>query len=291
VIRDAIPDEEAVVEVTIAHELTHALEDQVFGLRDTEALSDDRTLAYDSLTEGTATAVMVQFAAERNLLGQLLLADPGSSDIDEVPEALQAQLVFPYLGGQEFVQELRRAGGDWDLVNVAEREQPPTSSEQILHPAKYLEGEEPEKVRLGAGRLLGAAWQRRDTGDVGEFDLRQLIRIGADAATAAEAAAGWAGGSFAMWRRRGAPGECEGACREHHVAVLEVAFDRPSDASRFAAALGGYLDGIGAEGTERGPAAGRAELPEGAAAYALRGRTVTLSFAPTTGLAVRLSGS
>ena len=286
VIRDAIPDDQAVVEVTIAHELTHALEDQVFELKEADALSGDRALAYSALTEGSATAVMIQFAAERNLLGQLLLSDPGTSDIEDVPPVLQAQLVFPYLAGQEFVQALRRAGGDWDLVGVAEREDPPASTEQVLHPQRYLEGDDPVQVSVDPAPILGGGWRFLDGADVGEFDLRQIITVGAGLDETD--GLGWGGGRYSLWARRGAAEDCVNTCRAEHALVLALRFDNRGEASAFSGIANAYLDELGGK-PQINPGGGSAEIPEGAAAYGVRGDEVTLAFAPTLPLARRLA--
>jgi hypothetical protein len=85
-------------EMVLAHELTHALEDQRFGL-DTEELSgsDDAALARLALVEGTASALMYEyverhFTAEETLGGLLGAA---FSDLGDLPPFMQAQAVFP----------------------------------------------------------------------------------------------------------------------------------------------------------------------------------------------------
>ena len=63
VIDDAVGASPALVEFVLAHELTHALEDQAFGLPDlTKVDDDDRALAGLALTEGSATSMMVRYA-------------------------------------------------------------------------------------------------------------------------------------------------------------------------------------------------------------------------------------
>ena len=54
-------DSPALVDITLAHELTHALEDQVFGLKEPEGGTDDETTARTALVEGTATFVTSEF--------------------------------------------------------------------------------------------------------------------------------------------------------------------------------------------------------------------------------------
>jgi hypothetical protein len=183
-------------EMVLAHELTHALEDQRFGL-ETEPLTDDRMLARTALHEGTATALMYayvqeHFSAEETLGGLLGSAFEDSGDL---PPFLQAQVLFPYLGGERFVSELlRRAGGRWALVNTAYELRPPASTEHVLHPAAYFDADEPRPVRLRVGAVLGDGWERAHAGTWGELQTRELL------GGAAEAAAGWGGDRYELWR-------------------------------------------------------------------------------------------
>ncbi len=66
VVSDAVVANQALVEFVLAHELDHALEDQRFGLPGSDGVNDDRALAETALIEGSATSVMVDYAA-RNL--------------------------------------------------------------------------------------------------------------------------------------------------------------------------------------------------------------------------------
>jgi hypothetical protein len=182
-------------EIVLAHELTHALEDQRFGLQESQA-TDDRTLALAALHEGTATALMLaytqqHFSAEEALGG---LLGSAFADTGDLPPFLEAQVVFPYTGGERFVSHLlRRAGGRWDLVNTAYDVRPPASTEQVLHPAAYFGADEPRPVRLRARKVLGPGWRRAVAGTWGEFLTRELIG-------SARAAAGWGGDRYELWR-------------------------------------------------------------------------------------------
>jgi hypothetical protein len=153
-------------EITLSHELTHALEDQRLKLDLEESSgSDDRALAYLGLVEGSASAVMFtyaerHFSAEQTLGG--LLSSLGQ-DTGDLPPFIEAQLIFPYIRGQQFVQRLYEAGG-WGVVNSAYRFRPPASTEQVMHPEKYLRVEQPETVRLDAREALGGGWRRLAAG-------------------------------------------------------------------------------------------------------------------------------
>jgi hypothetical protein len=187
-------------EMTLAHELTHALEDQQFGFDDTGA-TDDRSLARSALIEGTATWLMDAYVerhfSSEETLGSLLGA--AFQDTGELPPFLQSQVLFPYVGGQAFVDDLlRRARGRWELVNTAFRLRLPSSTEQILHPAAYFGADEPEPVRLRAGAVLGAGWKRAAAGTWGEMQTRELLALaGGNAAGAAE---GWGGDRYELWQ-------------------------------------------------------------------------------------------
>ena len=167
-VRGAATGTKVLAEMVLAHELTHALEDQRYGLGlEDQGGSDDAALARLALVEGSASDLMYAYArrhftAEETLGGVLgsAFAPTGS-----LPAFLQAQLVFPYTGGAEFIGALReRAGGRWTLVDLAERSRPPASTEQVMHPEKWVRVEPPVRVRVRAGEALGDGWERASAG-------------------------------------------------------------------------------------------------------------------------------
>ena len=249
----------ALGEVTLAHELTHALEDQRFGLADT-AGDDDRALGRLALVEGSATMVMEQYLLRYlgtgGALASLLNTDTGP----KLPRFLQDQLLFPYLGGMRFVQALlARAGGRWTLVNLADRIRQPDSTEQVLHPDKWIRIETPLPVRAAEPRR-GPGWRRTAAGTWGEWATRELLGD-------PRAAAGWGGDRYVLYQRP-APG-CAAPCRRADVLVMRWRWDTPRDARQFLAAL-------------RRWSAGR-----DGAAVVNRSGAVTLVLAPTAALARR----
>jgi hypothetical protein len=182
-------------EIVLAHELTHALEDQRFGLEESQT-TDDRSLARAALHEGTATALMVAYAQQHFSAEEALGGLLGSAfaDTGDLPPFLEAQVVFPYTGGERFVSHLlRRAGGRWDLVDTAYELRPPASTEQVLHPAAYFRADEPQPVYLRVRGVLGAGWRRAVAGTWGEFMTRELLG-------SARAAGGWGGDRYELWR-------------------------------------------------------------------------------------------
>src|SRR3954451_3347262 len=193
-------------EITLAHELTHALEDQHFKLDLESSSSDDAGLAHLALVEGSATTVMFtyaqrHFSPEQTLGG--LLSSLGQ-DTGDLPPFVEAQLVFPYVEGQAFIQHLYEiGGGTWSLVNSAYRFRPPASTEQILHPDKYLRVEQPDRLALHV--RPGAGWRRVRAGTWGEWATGQLLGN-------ADAAVGWGGDRYELWQR--GAGNCRAPCRD-----------------------------------------------------------------------------
>lgn len=266
-------------ELVLAHELTHALEDQRLELdQERLATNDDRALAYLSLVEGSATDVMYDYGARyfsgEELLGGVLgSAFQGTGGL---PPFVTAQLVFPYQRGLEFVRRLVEAGGGkWTLVDAAHRSHPPVSTEQILHPDAYLRFEQPERVELDPGAVLGGDWQRRASGVIGEWETGQLLAAGGGGA--ADAAAGWGGDRYELWQRPGAEG-CGPPCPQRDALVIRWRWDTPEDEQAFSDALRRWV-------SQGGPASG------GAVATARSGDAVTLALAPDRELAERLAGS
>jgi hypothetical protein len=289
-VEDVSGTDAVTLEITLAHELVHALEDQRFDLREPEGGADDEATAYTALVEGTATSVGTIYAQQHIDAGQALVAglsalgSSGLADFEELPAYVQAALLFPYLEGERFVTQLHEFGDGWRLVDYALRRRPPDSTEQILHPEKYIRFEEPRTLRLRPRRTLGPGWRRASRGSLGEFDTGQLLRLG-DEGSARGAAEGWGGGTYESWRLGGAE-DCEAPCRERRAVVVAWTWDSRADAREFAAALPAYLeDGLGAHADGDG----RWSLDTGAAAVAERGAMTTLALAPSAELAERLA--
>jgi hypothetical protein len=195
VVEGAATGNRVLEEIVLAHELTHALEDQRFGLDESQT-TDDRSLARAALHEGTATALMVAYAQQHFSAEEALGGLLGSAfaDTGDLPPFLDAQVLFPYTGGERFVSHLlRRAGGRWDLVDTAYDLRPPASTEQVLHPAAYFGADEPQPVRLRSRWVLGPGWQQAVAGTWGELQTRELLG-------SARAAAGWGGDRYELWR-------------------------------------------------------------------------------------------
>jgi hypothetical protein len=275
----------ALDEITLAHELVHALEDQRFGIDEPSGSTDDASTAYLALVEGTASALMFEYA-DRHIgvdrtLGSIVGSAFAMPDMSKLPPYVQASLLFPYETGKTFVEELYRMGGGWKLVDNALRHRPPASTEQVLHPRKWLEVEQPVPVRLRAGELLGEGWERDAAGGLGEWDTRQLLRKGAGG-EARRASEGWGGGRYELWRRGGAEaaaGErCAAPCVARSALVLGWTWDTPRDAEEFTQAVPGWLE----QGLKARPAGeGSWSLRGGWVAFSSTGRATTVAFAPS----------
>jgi len=138
----------------MAHELTHALQDQHFKLRRFEHWpkgDSDAELAVHALIEGDATLAMALYVANNPLRALLFLKSLGSTgmvsqELDKAPRALRETLLFPYQQGTDWTRSLYKQTG-WDRVSKAFTDLP-QSTEQILHPEKYFAHEAPVKVTL-----------------------------------------------------------------------------------------------------------------------------------------------
>jgi len=153
----------------MAHELTHALQDQHFDLRRFEHWpkgDSDAELAAHALIEGDATLLMMLYVANNPMRALAFLKSLGgmeisSAELDKAPRALRETLLFPYQSGYEWTRDLYKKGG-WGQVSKAFNDLP-QSTEQILHPEKYFAHEAPMKVSLPdvAGLINAAASEIR----------------------------------------------------------------------------------------------------------------------------------
>jgi len=104
---------------------------------------------------------------------------------------MRTSLVAPYVYGTLFVNSLRIRGG-WDAVDRA-WDDPPTTSEQIIHVEKWLAHEPPVHVAAPPYATLGVGWSVADEDSEGELGVRIAFEEWIDAAGAAEASVGWGG--------------------------------------------------------------------------------------------------
>lgn len=138
----------------MAHELTHALQDQHFNLRRFNHWpkgDSDAELAAHALVEGDATLAMTLYITHNPLRALAFLksfkaTNMESPELDKAPRAVRENLLFTYLEGLSWTTALYKQGG-WERVSRAFSELP-QSTEQIMHPDKYFAHEAPVKVML-----------------------------------------------------------------------------------------------------------------------------------------------
>jgi hypothetical protein len=221
--------------VVLAHELTHAVTDQHYDLTRSDRLAaatgrDDEETAYSALVEGDATLVMQRYLRERLTPAERVAAGQASAGDrtprrDAAPAVIREPMLFPYREGLRFVFLLYQAGG-WAAVNRAYRD-PPTSTEQILHPDRYLvRRDRPQKVTVpDLSGSLGSGWRPGAELGFGELDLRLLLQTKLPESTAEAAAAGWDGARLRTFERAG-----------RTALVLRTVWDSTAEASEFCTA-------------------------------------------------------
>jgi hypothetical protein len=171
---------------------------------------------------------------------------PGTDKIDRAPLAIRDSLIFPYRAGLGFVAALRHHQ-PWRAVDAAYA-RPPKSTEQVLHPEKYLADEAPVPVALAAPAALPGFTLTHATvwGELG-FGL-WLRSHGVADASATEAAAGWGGDRAIVVAR---PGERTVA---RAVGIARSEWDTEADAIEAAEAAGKALaDSVVGATVERTP--------------------------------------
>ena len=202
---------------TLAHELTHALQDQLYDLNAMQSGiedDDDMLLAFSALVEGDATLLMMvesgdvtvedmdieAMRATMNLM-TWMMPFAGGNTYRKAPPIFQETLGFPYLQGMLFA--LSVAGKDgWESVHGA-YQSPPLSTEQILHPKKYFPGAEfdaPQVVTIPKlDSVLGEQWKHLGGNCLGELQTTVLLKR---VRGGGRAAAGWDGDRYEVFRRK-----------------------------------------------------------------------------------------
>lgn len=201
------PDTLDPLEKTVfAHEYVHALQQQHFdihALHQSVEDDDERSAALSALIEGDAYLTMFQYQAfflsseEQAEIAEAQARITAESEVfNSAPYAIRRSFLFD-LQGIDFVVALLSTG-DRHAVNQAYAS-PPVSTEQILHPQKYLRGEEPAPVSLpDLATVLGPQWSLTDSDALGEFSLLVYLETALENDSAAAAAEGWNGDRYAL---------------------------------------------------------------------------------------------
>src|SRR5437660_12219541 len=196
--------------MVMAHELTHALEDQHFHIETWSRAArpnEDAELARDAVLEGSAMAAMVDYlmvGTGRSLRDlpefdpSMLLGELESTPtLKAAPPFLKDALIFPYIGGLTFSASILKNTGWAALPGVFEK--PPVSTQQILHPALYRSGKTPAAITLPRfERLLGNNWTKLDENVMGEFGWKEVLKQFLDNDRAKAMAAAWDGDRYAV---------------------------------------------------------------------------------------------
>jgi len=230
---DWVPIEEQ--EPVMAHELTHALQDQSFNLQKwmkkgekdlaeskkdptpADIENDEMDNARQAVVEGQAEAVMVQYALApvgRSIIDSPELVDamestmingtPESTVFKDAPIFLKESLTFPYSYGMEFVVKLLQKGGKEKAFADVLRN-PPHTTRQIMEPDVYLSGENIEPMRVADFAHDFKDYLKFDIGAMGEFDVAVLIEQYAGKELSKRLYPEWRGGYYYAARPKADP--------------------------------------------------------------------------------------
>ena len=215
---------------TYVHEFVHALQQQHFDFQTAfDAVEDnsDASTAISALVEGDARLAETVYTFEHMTDAERQASQGTASQelinaFQSAPAVIQRRFLFPYVEGVQFTLSLYQALGfsavDDAFANL------PVSTEQILHPEKYITPDLPVSVELpDLAAALGDGWSliREDT--FGEFMLQAYLGAVVPPITAQDAAAGWGGDSISL---------LEGPDGETAV-VLAIVWDTEFDAVEF----------------------------------------------------------
>ena len=221
---DWVPMEEQ--EPVMAHELTHALQDQSVGLKkwmekgdkDLEKIKRDVTaddIEYDEMddareavVEGQAQAMMFQYAIAPtghsitdspglvNAMEEETMTGTSSTKVfNEAPIFMKESLTFPYSYGMEFVLKVLQKGGRQQAFGGVLKN-PPHTTRQIMQPETYLSGEKIDPIRVPDFKHDFSAYQKFDVGAMGEFDVAVLVEQYAGKELSKEMYPEWRGGYY-----------------------------------------------------------------------------------------------
>jgi hypothetical protein len=222
----------AVEKATFAHEFALALQDQYYDLNTLvpkHPQNDDRSLATQALTQGDAVLLQRMWAQQYMTQDEITQLGQGGADskLFSAPAYLRDQLLFPYGDGFNFVRQIYQSGG-YPAVDDLFRN-PPESTAQILHPAKYRNHTVPVQVDLPdlSQGSLGPGWRTINSNVFGELDLRLALTQLTDSTHATSSTSGWAGDRWELLEKDG-----------RQALAMKTVWDSDADARNFLQAFG-----------------------------------------------------
>lgn len=301
---DWVPMEEQ--EPVMAHELTHALQDQSVGLEKwmkkgekdlaeikkdptpTDIENDETDNAREAVIEGQAQAIMFQYAiaptgqsiaSSPALVGQMeeeaLTGTSGTKVFNEAPIFLKESLTFPYSYGMDFVIQVMKQGGK-EKAFAGVLKNPPHTTRQIMEPKTYLLGEKLEPMPVPDFKHDFKDYQKFDVGAMGEFDVAVLIEQYAGKPRSKQLYPAWRGGYYYAAKPKPDPKSDFVTTTTAPLGLLYVSrWSSPDTAAEFAAIYAQSLKQRYKKAEETNPAPEPAVAPSAdSAADQLRGRHV-----------------
>ncbi len=221
---DWVPMEEQ--EPVMAHELTHALQDQAVGMQkwmkrgekdlaeirkdptSADIENDESDNAREAVIEGQAQAMMFQYAIAPTghtitdspvlvdaMVEETLTGTPGTKVFNEAPIFMKESLTFPYSYGMEFVVKVMQKGGK-EKAFAGVLRNPPHTTRQIMEPETYLSGEKIEPMHVPDFKHDFKDYQKFDIGAMGEFDVAVLMEQYAGKKRSKRLSPEWRGGYY-----------------------------------------------------------------------------------------------
>ncbi len=261
----------------LAHELTHALQDQNFDLEkwmkagahpplkgkgaaprssENDLMEDERLAARQAVTEGQAMVVLVDYMLAPN--GQSVKGNPQIAEAvmagmettgetplyTRAPMFLKQLLLFPYQRGLKFESDVLVEAGT-DAAFAGAFRDPPADSRQILQPETYLNKENfPPMPVPDFEAAAGKQYEKYDLSVMGEFDVWLLAKqyVGQESADAVGPK--WRGGYYYAALKPGTPKQSDGnpTVPESAIALAYASKWASADAAeQFAAIYAKYL--------------------------------------------------
>lgn len=227
-------------EKTLIHELTHIMQSN-FSIPYTPTFDGEKARA--ALIEGDAR-LMEEAYANQTIKGSITLQFAPAkayreypeisfdSEPKALPESISRLNYFPYEYGLKFAKALYSKGG-WEIINMAYGN-PPTTTEQVMHPEKYLANEtciEAESPPISREDLQVMKNER-----FGEYFILVMLNKWIPSAEASKAAEGWGGDNFTYYERG-----------DDYLFTWNIVWDSAEDASEFFTAFRSMMRVVGAK--------------------------------------------